>query len=232
MNRQKPILTNMIERYTQNTNGRDYVVGDIHGNFEKLYRELDTFFDPNRDRLFSVGDLVDRGPDNAQVLELLDRDWFYAVRGNHEELILDAYRDDLQVPISVMNGGGWFQEISQEEQDAIAHRFMSLPYAIQVATAEGNVGIVHADIPVNTWAGFVEMLTNPGTRTNTIMYCTWSRDRIRGAVNFPIQDLRALYVGHTPVDEYGLVLDTNIHYLDTGSWHPSRNTQTFQFIQL
>lgn len=222
----------MIQHFEQNQRGRDYVIGDIHGNFQKLYRELDTFFDYENDRLFSVGDLVDRGPDSHQVIDLINRPWFYPVRGNHEELILDAYSDEQQISISVMNGGRWFQELSDQEQDAIAYYLNQLPYAIEVATAEGRVGIVHADIPCPSWNQFLEMLVDVETNQQMVQYATWSRDRIRGAVNFPIQDLRALYVGHTPVNEHGLVLDTNVHYLDTGSWHPSRNTQTFQFIQL
>lgn len=222
----------MIERYTQNTMGRDYVVGDIHGNFEKLYRELDTFFDYENDRLFSVGDLVDRGPDSHRVVELINQPWFYPVRGNHEELILDAYRDSSRINISVMNGGEWFQKLSSEEQDRIAYHLDQLPYAIEVATAEGRAGIVHADIPCPSWNQFLEMLVDVETNQQMVQYATWSRKRIYGEVSFSIQDLHALYVGHTPVEQYGLVLDGNIHYLDTGSWHPSRNQQTFQFVPL
>ena len=46
-----------------NENGRDLVVGDVHGCFRTLDHALSEFgFDPSRDRLFGVGDLVNRGP--------------------------------------------------------------------------------------------------------------------------------------------------------------------------
>ena len=56
-----------MPRFAQNTVGRDFAVGDIHGCFTELQRGLEAIgFDPSTDRLFSVGDLVDRGS-NAQA---------------------------------------------------------------------------------------------------------------------------------------------------------------------
>ncbi len=46
-----------------NQAGRDFVVGDVHGCFRTLECALlEIEFDPSRDRLFGVGDLVNRGP--------------------------------------------------------------------------------------------------------------------------------------------------------------------------
>src|SRR3546814_19725952 len=73
-----------------NTAGRDFIVGDLHGCLDLLQVELARIaFDPTRDRLFSVGDLTDRGPDSMGCLRLLREPWFYAVPGNHEDLLLD-----------------------------------------------------------------------------------------------------------------------------------------------
>ncbi len=48
--------------FGDNLSGKDYVVGDIHGQFHKLENLLyEKGFDVNKDRLFSAGDLVDRG---------------------------------------------------------------------------------------------------------------------------------------------------------------------------
>ena len=55
-----------------------YVVGDIQGcfdPFQHLLKKID--FNPDKDRLWSVGDLVNRGPDNLRTLR-----WFYAHRDN------------------------------------------------------------------------------------------------------------------------------------------------------
>jgi len=49
--------------FGENREGRDFVVGDIHGMFGHLRMLLkQVSFDAEVDRLFSVGDLVDRCP--------------------------------------------------------------------------------------------------------------------------------------------------------------------------
>ncbi len=57
--------------YPANEDGRDFVVGDIHGEYDQLMEALDhQNFDKDHDRLFSVGDLIDRGPKSVDVVML------------------------------------------------------------------------------------------------------------------------------------------------------------------
>lgn len=47
--------------------------------------KLDTIgFDNKKDLFISVGDLVDRGVENVECLELIIFFWFRVVRGNYE----------------------------------------------------------------------------------------------------------------------------------------------------
>lgn len=56
-----------VLRLPENTRGRDFVVGDIHGAFDKVEAAMAKVgFDVERDRLLSVGDLVDRGAESAR----------------------------------------------------------------------------------------------------------------------------------------------------------------------
>lgn len=64
-----------------------YAVGDIQGCYTELQQLLQQFhFDPAQDRLWLVGDLVNRGPDSLQVLRYIKSlgDRAITVLGNHD----------------------------------------------------------------------------------------------------------------------------------------------------
>ncbi|OBT57038.1 hypothetical protein VE04_02607 [Pseudogymnoascus sp. 24MN13] len=73
--------------------GRLIVVGDIHGmrsDLERLLAKLD--FDSTRDHLVCAGDMISKGPDSIGVLDLLMLFGTSAVRGNHEDGVLKAWK--------------------------------------------------------------------------------------------------------------------------------------------
>ena len=212
----------LVHRYPPNDKGRDFAVGDIHGHFTLLQEALDRVeFDPEIDRLFSVGDLVDRGPECRQVLNWLAKPWFHPVRGNHDDYVCRF--DTCDIDNWIYNGGAWFAGLNWDEQREFAAQFRDLPVAIEVETAGGLVGIVHADCPFPSWAQLIDELSNPESAKrlklvkNTLM---WSRSRIEQNDNDHVEGLRALVCGHTPL-KHPVVLG-NVHHIDTAGWMPGK----------
>jgi len=96
---------------------RAYVVGDIHGRrdlLERLLAEIHAEIDreqPARVLLAFLGDLIDRGPESAEVVERLRTYHHDAVRpifllGNHEEVLLRILGGDLQHLAGWLRFGG------------------------------------------------------------------------------------------------------------------------------
>ena len=119
-------MKKLVQKFDANTKGRDFVVGDMHGFYDLFLAELDRYdFDPSCDRVFSVGDLIDKGPKSLDCLRLLKRPWFHAVRGNHEQMLLDfcfpyslTEQDrDLNAKIFLKNGGDWVNKLEATDHD-------------------------------------------------------------------------------------------------------------------
>lgn len=208
-----------VQRFPINTNGRDFVVGDIHGCFDALCDEMDRVsFDPACDRMFSVGDLVDRGAQSLDATDWIAQPWFHAVRGNHEQMAIGVAAGRHDPANYARNGGLWFLALDGPVQARIAAAFNELPVCIEVETAEGLVGLVHADIEGDDWAAFTEQLASPRSHNHLrqlMEAALWSRDRISAKRIAEVSGVAYMYVGHTPVQQP--VALGNVCYVDTGA---------------
>ncbi|KAG5983177.1 hypothetical protein E4U55_000613 [Claviceps digitariae] len=81
---------------TAHNQRRLIIIGDIHGMNTELGHLLDeAHYDPSRDHVVTLGDMVNKGPDSRGVLARLMAMNASAVRGNHEDrmlLALDEYK--------------------------------------------------------------------------------------------------------------------------------------------
>lgn len=203
-----------VAHFSQNTLGRDIAVGDIHGCFTKLNAALKRIrFDPSKDRLFSVGDLVDRGPESHHVLQWLDLPWFHAICGNHEQL---TWRRAIGQPIQEVDhrvhGGLWLDDCTPDEQAFIAQRLQALPLAMEIETPLGLVGMVHADFPYDDW----QHIHTESFDANDRYVCMWSRDRYVTGYDGMVGGIRALVHGHQTTHQMRQL--GNVFFIDTGGW--------------
>lgn len=192
-------------------NPRTFVIGDIHGCSATLRRLVDDTLRPlPEDRIYLLGDLIDRGPDSKGVLdfifELRQRGLFVrSVRGNHEEMLLQAAAEGPFLGVWTTNGGQATLESFQSDGpgDIPQHYrdfLTSLPHYILL----DNFVIVHAGL------NFAQ--ADPFEDTNAMLWTRSSyvdRQSISG---------RRLICGHTLVSRIELEesLKCNKIMLDNG----------------
>ena len=196
--------TGFYNEYSKNTEGRDFICGDIHGCYTDLENALKAVsFDENKDRLFSVGDLADRGPESKRAIEFIKKPWFYPVLGNHEEMYLQCWvHKNEPVRWHYQNGGEWVNALTENELDDYKNELGKLPLVIRI----GKVLICHSLLPKQD-LGII--IANIETLKEFII---WQRDeRYNGG-----PDGFITYAGHTinkEITKYGNVTD-----IDTGAF--------------
>ena len=146
-----------------------YVMSDIHGCFREYCEMLEKLAFSDSDTLYIVGDVVDRGPQVAELLEdIMARDNVRLLAGNHEYMGLrvlgtvckkggltaaldDFSEDDIKSCFLWMNDGG-SQTLSQLQRggDAAFRRaaefLAELPLYEEVSAGGREYVLVHAGL--------------------------------------------------------------------------------------
>lgn len=216
--------------FQSNDQGRDFVVGDIHGYFQTLERLLEVIgFDTSVDRLFSIGDLIDRGPESHRAGEFIAKPWFHAIRGNHEQMLCDAVTPGLSQPAALdlwqANGGDWFDSVADAERIALFQAIRELPLAMEIPLAGGGVAVLaHADLSSADWPRQRAQLADAARQTSLAETLLWSRrrarsvfERLQGAGSterIAVDGASVVFFGHTPMP--APVACDNTRWIDTG----------------
>lgn len=143
-----------MKSFEANMDGRDFIVGDLHGCYDELQNLLKHVkFDKSKDRLFSTGDLMDRGPKSLECVTLLAQPWFYPVLGNHEDLILgklETIEEFQNTPESEIP-----EEFQIEDEEKLylrdftpyRQKMLDMPLVIEIEHPLYNkIYIVHAEV--------------------------------------------------------------------------------------
>lgn len=183
--------------------GRIFFTTDLHGHYDLLHEKLkEVTFDSTKDILIIGGDMCDRGPDSAHVLDYLNEPWVYCIRGNHEELLIGAVEENFEgwsTNCLIGNGGIWVGSISEELMKAIYESFKSLPLAIELLTPTEKIGIIHAQCPYNNWDEFKKM-HKAELEYNGAATAQWARTNYDKQLKVEVKGVDRLLVGHTPTD--------------------------------
>ena len=168
--------------------------GDIHGCYDDLEQNLRKIrFTPSRDRMFCTGDLFDRGPRSRDALDYLNKDWFFPVCGNHEDMFLEWYTvHACNRHYSYRNGSDWLLHEKKPYLTNLAKAVIKLPFVIVV----GDILILHACLP--DVASLKSIEQNLDEYIDTLL---WHRGKMPDEIRVP--GIRRVYYGHTPVAKVG-----------------------------
>ena len=120
----------------------NYVMADIHGEYDKFKKMLRLIEFRGEDNLFILGDMVDRGPEPIKLLmDVMMRNNVFCLLGNHEYMMsyvleamaVDIEEDNVEDQLSptdliafdswMENGGGvtceQFRALDEEDQEMV-----------------------------------------------------------------------------------------------------------------
>lgn len=238
-----------VKHVDANTIGRDFILSDLHGCYKEFLLLLEAVdFDKTKDRIISVGDLIDRGEDSVSCAELIFEPWFLCVMGNHERMMVDAYHPGklgtafTDFGTWMYNGGEWINgdNIDPTFAKYLAEKMSELPYVIVVGKdTPHRFNVLHAELAY-AWdpkiysdefldAGYCPT-EDFGSYEHSVlwgrdlyMYC---RHRTEDEIyNVCSPGLSMTYVGHTIQRNAQVNMYGNHIFTDTGSFMASYTKQ-------
>ena len=248
-----PIMT-----FGNNSKGRDFIVADLHGCRALLEARLAAVgFDPAVDRLFSVGDLIDRGLKSFETLCLITEPWFFFVIGNHEAMLITFLHkrfSNYHSPVDFLyNGGDWFENLTPEQEkhfnDVLLPILMDAPLVLRIEDDVAPYHVVHAEAMARGDRGLLKDsdLANPETVNAAETSLNWSRRLVGGAeaalgnatpglpgqllVAHPALEsgLSLTYVGHSIISNP--VLHRSHLFLDCGAYLSDTNEGYLMLVE-
>lgn len=128
----------------QDIAGRDLlVIGDVHGCYDEL-RELleqqNISEESSNTCIIFVGDLINKGPKNPQVVKLARKLRAYSVRGNHDEVCLLEWEKAQQNKGQLSDKFSWMNQLTAQDIQWL----YEMPYSISIPSR--SLIIVHAGL--------------------------------------------------------------------------------------
>ncbi|TBR58972.1 serine/threonine protein phosphatase [Mastigocladus laminosus UU774] len=194
---------------------RRIVIGDVHGHYEGLMRLLDAIAPASNDQVYFLGDLIDRGPQSAQVVDFVKDTPYQCLLGNHEQMLLNVLTKRIPTPtVQAWLYSGGQATVSSYEEATIPHDhlewFDNLPTYIDL----GDIWLVHAGVNP-----FIPL------EAQTADQLCWVRDEFH-SIQKPYFADKLMIIGHTitftlpGVSPGQLAQGEGWLDIDTGAYHP------------
>lgn len=197
---------------------RRIVIGDVHGHYDGLMTLLEALALGWDDRVYFLGDLIDRGPKSAQVLEFVKESSYQTLLGNHEQLMLNALVDGLTDARSSWQAwlcsGGDTTIDSYIETGMMPYKHLEWMRSLPTHLDLGDIWLVHAGVHP----------TIPIDQQSSEQLC-WIRKEFHN-ISQPYFPDKLIITGHTITFTFEgvrpgeLVRGQGWLDIDTGAYHP------------
>lgn len=195
---------------------RRIVIGDIHGHYKGMMALLDKLALNSDDEVYFLGDLIDRGPKGAQVVEFVKNSPYKCLMGNHEQLMLDAMPEvgkNQQAWQAWLYSGGQSTIASYQEAEIIPRDHLQWMRSLPLFLDLGDTWLVHAGV-------------NPkrSIQEQTVSDFCWIRKEFH-SIPKPYFPKKQIIIGHTITFTFDGVEPGNIVQgqgwlgIDTGVYH-------------
>lgn len=201
-----------------NKNKRLFFVGDIHGHFDVFNYALKSIGFNENDVIVSVGDLIDRGRQNIEVLSFfIHTKNAYGVLGNHEDMAIKGllYEMVTEKQMWLINGGDWKNNYNEEFLKGIFSSLLKkFPYCLEIKHKGKTFGVCHAEFPYDDWN--VELTKKDSKKV------VWNRNEVKNTEsNRIVKNVDYLIHGHTIFRQPRVI--GNQHWIDTGVYRDNGN---------
>ncbi|XZN92240.1 MAG: metallophosphoesterase family protein [Microcoleus sp.] len=196
---------------------RRIVIGDVHGHFDGLMTLLEALAPGSEDRVYFLGDLIDRGPKSAQVVEFVKQSRYQALLGNHEQLMLNALVDglaDMRSWQAWLCSGGDATIDSYRNTGMMPYQHLEWMRSLPTHLDLGDIWLVHAGVDP----------TLPVDQQSSEQLC-WIRKDFHN-ISQPYFPDKLIITGHTITFTFQgvrpgeLVRGQGWLDIDTGAYHP------------
>lgn len=202
-------------------NHRRIIIGDVHGHYDGLMLLLEAIAPGADDSVYFLGDLIDRGPQSAQVLDFVQKSPYHCLLGNHELMLLDVVtkRASSQVRHAWLYSGG-YETLNSYKTGTIPQYHIEWIQNLPTYLDLGDIWLVHAGVNPKI----------PMAQQGAEQFC-WVRQEFH-SINQPYFADKLIIVGHTitftlpGVSPGELALGQGWLDIDTGAYHPKSGWMT------
>lgn len=174
-----------------------YACSDLHGRLD-LWEKISAYCDES-DKIYFLGDAIDRGPDGVKLMYklLADKRVIY-LKGNHEDMFVEFGTDLIEIPhhgvsLWYQNGGAStidaFEKLSFEAKESLIRRINVLPYTAEYINKNGlKIYMNHS--------GYIQNKDIVLSKEQEYHNILWSRKHFHR----PVEEGSIMVHGHTPVE--------------------------------